>query len=93
MGWKKVESLKVRAVGGGKWNIEKLADDLGSLEPGFYEMSIDEFMSEYYSGDWKTLKQPVIRAKTVLKRVIEESGLNITAYGSPKQGRIALKVE
>ena len=91
--WKKVDKLEIRAVGGrGTWNIEKLAEDLKSLESGYYETTIEEFMAEYYLGEWKALKSPVLRAKTVLRRVIEENKLKIEAYGSPKNGKIGLKV-
>jgi len=93
MGWKKVDKLEVRAIGGrGTWNVEKLAEDLKSLEKGYYEMSIKEFMEEYYLGDWKALKSPVLRAKDVLRKVIAEHELKVEAYGSPKNGKIGLKV-
>ena len=92
MAWKKVEKLNIRVVGKGNWNTEKLANDLKELEKGYYEMTIEEFMEDYYNGDWKALKQPVLRAKAILNKVIEEHKLNIKAYGSPKNKKIAIEV-
>lgn len=94
MVWKKVEKLEVRAVGQrGNWNLEKMLNDLKNLEKGFYEVSIDDFMAEYYEGDWKKLKQPVLRAKAKLQALIEENKLKIAVYGSPKQGKLGIRVQ
>jgi len=95
MAWKKVEKIEVRAIGGrGSWDRVKMVEDLKGLEKGYYQMPIQEFLKEYYTGG--ELKKPVIRAVRVLKEVIEESEElrgKIEVYGSPSRGLIMLKVK